>query len=191
MPAHMIFGMAQSLDGYVANEAGDITLPVPEEALHRVFNENLRKAAVSLYGRRMYEVMRYWETADKDPDSKPWEIEFAKIWQRVPKVVVSTTLAEVGPNAHLIRGNVDEELKKLKAHTTGIIDVAGPTLAAHCTRLGLIDEYQLYFQPVVLGTGKPYFPEPPATSLRLTGVEQLPQEMVMLRYGPSAANGSR
>jgi dihydrofolate reductase len=179
----MIFGMAQSLDGFVAAPNGEITLPVPEEALHRHFNEHMRDTAVSLYGRRMYELMRFWETADTAEGIEPWEIEFAKAWQRVPKVVVSKTLREVGPNARLIRTDIESELRELKSRTDGIIDVAGPTLAALCARFGLLDEYRLYFQPVVLGSGKPFFAEPPSP-LRLLGSEELPQQTVLVRYAP-------
>ena len=183
MAATMIFGMAQSLDGFIANEAGEITLPAPEDGLHRYFNRQLQETTVSLYGRRMYEVMQFWETADTAPGMQPWEIEFAKIWQRVPKVVVSRTLREVGPNARLVRTDIESELRELKSRTDGIIDVAGPTLAALCARYGLIDEYRLYFQPTVLGAGKRYFPEPPG-ALKLLGTEKLPQETVLLRYAP-------
>lgn len=183
MPAKMVFGMAQSLDGFVAAADGEITLPVPQEALHRHFNKHMRDTAISLYGRRMYEVMRFWETADTVEGLKPWEIEFAKAWQRVPKVVVSKTLRGVGANARLIRTDVESELRELKSRTDGLIDVAGPTLAALCNRFGLLDEYRLYFQPVVLGKGKRYFAEPPGP-LKLLGTEKLPQETTLLRFAP-------
>jgi dihydrofolate reductase len=183
MAATMIFGMPQSLDGFVAAPDGEITLPTPQEALHRYFNRHMEKTAVSLYGRRMYEVMKSWDTYGDDPDANPWEIEFAKAWQRVPKVVISKTLRKVGPNATLIRSDIEAELRDLKSRTDGIIDVAGPTLAALCARYGLIDEYRLFFQPVVLGSGKRYFPEPPGP-LKLLGTEKLPQQTTLLRYAP-------
>ncbi len=183
MTGTMVFGMAQSLDGFVAAPDGEITLPVPEEALHRYFNRSMRDTAVSLYGRRMYEIMRFWETADTVERLDPWEVEFAKAWQDVPKVVVSKTLEGVGDNARLIRTDVESELRELKSRTDGVIDVAGPTLAALCNRIGLLDEYRLFFQPVVLGAGKRYFAEPPGP-LRFLGSEELPQETVLVRYAP-------
>ena len=178
--AHMIYGLPQSLDGYVADLDGNITLPAPEEALHRHFNELTKNSALELYGRKMYEVMRYWD--DPDPASSPWELEFAKLWQQTPKAVVSTTLTEVGPNATLIRDNIDTRLRALKAETQGTIQVAGPTLAATCTKLGLIDEYRLYFHPVVLGSGKPFFAGAMDEKIRYAGTEQLPQGVAMVRY---------
>jgi len=183
MTAKMIFGMAQSLDGFVAAPDGEITLPPPEEAFHRHFNKQLKATAVSLYGRRMYEIMRFWETADTNPESKPWEVEFAKFWQRVPKVVVSKTLREVGPNATLVRTDVESELRDLKSRTDGIFDVAGPTIAALCARYGLLDEYRLYYQPVVLGQGKRFFAEPPGP-LKFLGASKLPQDTILVRYAP-------
>ena len=128
MPAHIVFGMAQSLDGYVADTGGRISLPPPEGELHRYFNDLQRRSVLSLYGRRMYETMRYWGTDDSN--RSPIEQEFATLWQETPKLVVSTTLREVEGNARLISGDVEKELRQLKYETEGEIDVGGPTLAA-------------------------------------------------------------
>ncbi|MEZ4237106.1 MAG: dihydrofolate reductase family protein [Myxococcota bacterium] len=179
----VIYGMAQSLDGYVAAADGQIGVPPPEEALHRHFNAKMARTAVALYGRRIYEIMRYWETADTLPESQPWDVEFARLWQDTPKVVVSSTLLEVGPNATLLADDVDRGLQELVARTDGEIDVAGPTLAATLTRLGLIDEYHLYLHPVVLGGGLPFFAGGQPLQLRILGVDELSQGVRCLRYG--------
>lgn len=177
----LVFGMMQSLDGYVAGVtggpgsddyvaglAGGLELPPPEDALHKHFNDRVRGLGAILYGRRMYEVMRYWDV--DQPDWEPVEHEFAAVWRAKPKWVVSRTLKSVGPNATLIGNDLEASVRRLKADVEGEIDVAGPELAASLTDLGLIDEYQLYFRPFVLGGGKPYFAgaRPP---LRLVAVD--------------------
>ena len=151
----VVFSMMQSLDGYVAGVAGGSELPPPGAALHRYFNDHVRGLAGSLYGRRMYEVMRYW-----DEDGPEWgavEQDFAAAWRAQPKWVVSRTLKSVGANATLVGENVDAFVRSLKEDVEGEIDVGGPSLAASLTELGLIDEYRLYFRPFVFGGGKPYF----------------------------------
>ena len=182
MSARIVFGLAQSLDGYVADADGRISLPLPKPELHRYFNDLQRRSAVSLYGRRMYETMRYWGT--DDPTRSPIEREFATLWRATPKLVISTTLREVEGNARLISGDVENQLRRLKHETEGEIDVGGPTLPATLSRLGLIDEYHLYFMPVVLGGGKPYFADGVKPDLRYLGSEDLPQGVVMARYVP-------
>lgn len=177
--AKLVFGMMQSLDGYVAGADGGPELPPPGPALHRHFNRQVRGLAGSLYGRRMYEVMRYW-----DEDQADWgeiEREFAAAWRAQPKWVVSRTLKSVGPNASLIGGEVEAAVRRLKAEASGEIDVAGPDLAAQLSALGLIDEYRLYFRPFVLGGGKPYFagPRPP---LRFVSSEAVGEDALRLIY---------
>lgn len=185
MTGRMIYGMPQSLDGYIASAPGGPQLPVPDEAFHRHFNERMAETAVCLYGRSIYEIMRYWE--NDDPSWPDVEREFGDYWRRVPKVVVSTTLGAVGPNATLVSENIDTVLRDLKASTDGIIDVAGATLAATCSRLGLIDEYWLYYHPVAVGMGKPYFAEPLTQPLHHLGTDLMAQGVVLLRYGVGAA----
>jgi len=179
----LVFGMMQSLDGYVDGAEGGPGLPAPGEELHRHFNDHVRALAGSLYGRRMYEVMRYW-----DEDQADWgdvEHDFAEAWRAQPKWVVSRTLKSVGPNATLISDHLESFVRGLKADVDGDIDVAGPDLAAGLTELGLVDEYRLYFRPFVLGAGKPYFagPRPP---LRLIASEAVGEDAVGLTYVPSA-----
>ena len=151
----LVFGMMQSLDGYVDGVAGKLELPPPGVELGRYFTDHVRGLAGSLYGRRMYEIMRYW-----DEDLPGWDADdhdFAAVWRAQPKWVVSRTLESVGANATLVGENLDAFVRRLKKDVDGEIDVAGPTLAASLTELGLIDEYRLYFRPFVLGGGKPYF----------------------------------
>jgi dihydrofolate reductase len=177
--AKLIYGMMQSLDGYVANAAGEITLPVPERALHQWFNERMAAVAGSIYGRRMYEMMSFWD----GPDAEAADADFTRAYRASPKWVVSRTLETVGPNAVLLGSDLTAEVLTLKAEHDEDIEVAGPQLAAGLTELALIDEYWLYIMPVVLGGGKPAFTAPMPESMKLIGVEQLPQEVALVKYG--------
>ena len=181
--AKLVFGMMQSLDGYIAGAPGGPQLPPPGDRLHRHFNDHVRALAGIVYGRRMYEVMRYWD--DDRPDWDAVGRDFAAAWRATPKWVVSRTLDSVGPNATLVRDDVGALARALKARLDGEIDVAGPELAGGLTALGLIDEYRLYFRPFVLGGGKPYFAGPRPT-LRLVGAEPVGEDAVRLTYAPSA-----
>lgn len=153
--AKLVFGMMQSLDGYVDGASGALEIPPPGAALFRHFTDHVRQMSGCLYGRRIYELMRYWE--EDQPQWDAAEHDFAAAWRAQPKWVVSRTLTSVGPNATLIGGNLESFVRGLKKDVDGEIDVAGPTLAASLSDLGLIDEYRLYFRPFVLGSGKPYF----------------------------------
>jgi dihydrofolate reductase len=174
--AKLVFGMNLSLDGYV-----DHMNFLPSPVLFRHFIEQTRGLAGSVYGRRMYEVMRYW-----DDDLSDWDAEqrdFAAAWRRQPKWVVSRSLKSVGPNATLVADDVEAVIRGLKAQLDGEIEVAGPDLARSLTDLSLIDEYRLYFQPVVAGHGKPFFagPLPP---LRLASSERI-EDVMKLTYVPA------
>jgi dihydrofolate reductase len=177
--AKLVFGMMQSLDGYVAGVPGGPELPPPGVALHRYFNDHVRGLAGMLYGRRMYEVMRYWDEDQADWDAV--EHDFAAAWRAKPKWVVSRSLKSVGANATLIDDDVEAFVRRLKATIQGDIDVAGPELAASLTGLGLIDEYHLYFRPFVLGRGKPYFAgaRPP---LQLLATDAVGEDAVKLTF---------
>jgi dihydrofolate reductase len=175
--AKLFFGMNQSLDGYV-----DHMEFAPGTVLFRHFTEQTRGLAGSVYGRRLYEVMRYW-----DEDHPEWTAEFrdfAAAWRRQPKWVVSRSLKSVGPNATLVQGDIETVIRGLKAQLVGEIEVGGPELARTLTDLGLIDEYQLYFRPVVLGRGKPFFagPRPP---LRLVASDLIGEDAIRLTYVPA------
>ena len=178
----LVFGMMQSLDGYVDGVAGRLELPPPGVLLARHFTDHVRGLAGALYGRRIYEIMRYW-----DEDRPEWDADdhgFAATWRAVPKWVVSRTLESVGANATLVGENVEEFVRRLKQDAEGEIDVAGPTLAASLTDLDLIDEYRLYFRPFVLGGGKPYFvgARPP---LRIIASDRFGEEAIRLTCVPA------
>ena len=175
--AKIVFGMNQSLDGYV-----DHMEFAPGPALFRHFVEEARQQTGSIYGRHMYEIMRYWD--DDHPEWGADEQAFAAAWRRQPKWVVSRTLDAVGPNAELIDGDLDGAIRALKARHEGEIEVAGPNLAQSLTELGLIDEYRIYLHPVVLGAGTPYFggARPP---LRLTDHDRIGEDVIRLTYVPA------
>ena len=175
--AKLVFGMNQSLDGYVDHEA---FAPGPE--LFRHWIEHVEGLAGSVYGRRMYEVMRYW-----DEDRAEWdeaEQDYAAAWRSQPKWVVSRSLRSVGPNATLLADDIEAAIRRLKADFAGEIEVAGPELAKSLTDLGLIDEYRLYLHPVVLGRGTPLFagPRPP---LRLVATDRVGEDVLRLTYVPA------
>jgi dihydrofolate reductase len=175
--AKLVFGMNQSLDGYVDHMAF-----APGPVLFRHFIEEARGQAGSIYGRSMYEIMRYW-----DDDHPEWDAEehaFAAAWRSQPKWVVSRSLTSVGPNAMLVEDELASAIGKLKAERDGEIEVAGPTLAHSLTQLGLIDEYRIYLHPVVLGQGRPYFagPRPP---LRFMSSELIGEDVLKLTYVPA------
>ena len=155
---------------------------MPQHELHQHFNEQMKKLSMELYGRRMYEVMRFWEDYDRQPGASGIGIDFARAWQATPKVVFSTTLREVGPNTRLIHGDVEGAVRSIKSEIDGEISVSGAGLAVSLGRLGLIDEYRLYVVPVVLGGGKPFFGAGLPLTLKPLGTEQLPQGVVLLRY---------
>ena len=176
--AKLVFSMQQSLDGYVDH----MKMGPPGPALFRHFMEQLRDQSGFLFGRVMYEIMRYW-----DEDSTDWdadEQDFAAAWRRQPKWVVSRSLKSVGPNATLVEGDLETAMRGIKAQLVGEIAVAGPKLAKSLTDLGLIDEYRLYFRPFVLGCGTPFFagPRPP---LRLVTSDLVGEEAVRLTYVPA------
>jgi dihydrofolate reductase len=175
--AKLVFGMHVSLDGYVDHQKF-----LPSPSLFRHFIEQVRGLTGSLYGRGIYEVVRYWDVDLPDWDAT--DREFAAVWRKQPKWVVSRSLKSVGPNATLIADDVEAAVRGLKARLDGEIDVGGPELAHFLTGLGLIDEYRLYLSPVVLGSGKPFFagPRPP---LRLLSSDPMGDSVVRLTYVPA------
>lgn len=174
--ARLVYGLNQSLDGYV-----DHTAFAPGPDLFRHFIEHAEGLAGSLYGRTMYEAMRYWD--DEQPTWTADERAFATAWRKQPKWVVSQTLTSVGPNATLVAGDLERVVRAVKAEVDGEIEVAGPQLAHGLTELGLIDEYRIYLHPYVVGRGKPYFagPRPP---LRLVAHEPMGEDVIRLSYVP-------
>lgn len=174
--AKLIFGMNVSLNGYVDHDAF-----APGQALFQHFIEQTRSLAGSIYGRGLYELMRYWD--EEQPGWDAPERAFAEAWRRQPKWVVSRSLKSVGPNATLLGDDFEAAIRKLRADLDGRIDVGGPKLAASLGKLGLVDEYQMYLRPFVLGKGAPYFTEarPP---LRLVASDRVGEDCVRLSYAP-------
>jgi dihydrofolate reductase len=175
--AKFVFGMNMSLDGYV-----DHTEMQPSPALFRHWIEHVRNLAGSVYGRRMYEIMRHWD--EDHPEWSAEEREFAAAWRKQPKWVASRTLKSVGPNATLVSYDIQGVLRRLKARLVGEIAVSGPQLAQSLADLGLIDEYRLYFLPLVLGRGQPFFAgkRPP---LRLISADPIGEDAIRLTYVPA------
>ena len=175
--AKLAYGLNQSLDGYVDHQNF-----LPNPALFRHFIEHVRDLTGIVYGRGMYEVMRYW---DEDlPDWDAEERDFAAAWRSQPKWVVSRSLKSVGPNATLVADDVEAVIRRLKAELSGEIEVGGPDLARSLTEAGLIDEYRLYLRPVVLGRGKPFFAgaRPP---LHLVASDLIAEDVIRLTYVPA------
>jgi dihydrofolate reductase len=154
----VIYSMTVSLDGFIAGPKGEIDWSAPDEELHRFHNQRVRELGAQLCGRRLYEEMLYWETADQNPSAAEYELEFARIWQGLPKIVFSKTLEKVEGNARLVKDGVAEEVARLKEQPGKDLSVGGAGLASTFIKLGLVDEYQLFVSPVVLGGGTPYFP---------------------------------
>ena len=176
--AKLVYGLNQSLDGYVDH----MKIGPPSPALSRHFLEHARGLAGAVYGRGMYEIMGYWEGDLPDWDAQ--DREFAAMWQSQRKWVVSRSLKSVGPNATLIKDDLETAIRQLKAELNGEIDVAGPNLAGSLTKLNLIDEYRLYIHPIVLGSGQPFFVGA-RPRLRLAGSERIGEDVIRLTYVPA------
>ena len=179
----LIYSMGVSLDGFIAGPNGDIDWSAPDEELHRFHNQQTRELGAHLCGRRLYEVMTYWETADENPSAAEPELEFAGLWKSLPKIVFSRTLTEVEGNARLARAGVAEEVAMLREQPGKDLAVGGAGLASTCIELGLVDEYRLFVSPVVLGGGTPYFPPlEERTNLELAETRAFGSRVVYLRY---------
>ena len=174
--AKLVFGLMQSLDGYVDH----MKLGPPSPAVARHFLEVVRGLTGLIYGRRMYEIMRYWD--DDLPEWDAQDRDFAAVWQSRPKWVVSRSLKSVGPNATLVADDFETMIRRLKAELAGEIHVGGPVLAQSLS--GLIDEYRLYLRPMVLGGGQPFFagPRPP---LHLVASDFIADDVIRLSYVPA------
>jgi len=175
--AKLVFGLNQSLDGYVDHMAF-----APDPALFRHFIEQVRGTAGCVYGRRLYEVMRYWDEDRAEWD--PAQRDYAAAWRSRPKWVVSRSLKSVGPNATLVGDDLEAAISGLKARLDGEIEIGGPELARSLTDLGLVDEYRLYLHPVVLGRGKPFFAGP-RPRLRLVARALIGEDVIRLTYVPA------
>ena len=153
------YSMSVSLDGYIVGPDGGFDWAMPDKEVFRFWIDEIRDVDVHLMGRRLYETMLYWETADQDPSLGEAELEWTALWNPLPKVVFSTTLSAVQGHARLASGSVAEEIERLRAEPgEGEIAIGGATLAAEAAASGLIDEYRTMVYPVLVGGGIPYFP---------------------------------
>ena len=176
--AKLVYGLSQSLDGYVDH----MKLGPPAPAAFGHFIGLVRGATGLIYGRRTYEIMRYWE--EDLPDWDAQDREFAVVWRSQPKWVVSRSLKSVGPNATLIASDFEKMIRRLKAELAGEIHVAGPALAQSLAEAGLLDEYRLYLRPVVLGGGTPFFAGP-RQPLHLVASDLIVDDLIRLTYVPA------
>ena len=179
----LIYCMNVSLDGFVETPDHGLDWANVDEELHSWFNERELGLDALLYGRRLYEVMTYWLTAEEDPSATDVERDFARIWNGHAKIVFSTSLDRVDPNSRLVRGDVGEVLDELRREFEGDLGVGGPNLAGQFVRRGLVDEYQLVVHPVVLGAGTPFWPRLDAPlRLRMTGTRTFANGAVLVSY---------
>lgn len=189
--ATLVYSMGVSLDGFIAGPGGDISWSVPDEELHRLHNRQMEATDLQLCGRRLYETMLVWETWEEEqPDDGGASLEFAPIWRATPKLVFSRTLTEVtAGNTRLAAGDAVETVRGLKDEIEGEIAVGGATLAADLIRAGLVDEYRLFVNPVVLGAGTPFFPplEKPI-ELELVETGDFGSSVTYLRYQVKGAS---
>jgi len=178
------YSMGISLDGYIVGPDGGFDWTVPDPEVFRFWIDEIRGVAVHLMGRRLYQTMLYWETADQDGSLDDAELEWAALWNPLPKVVFSTTLSAVQGNARLASGGLAEEIERLRADPgEGAIAIGGATLAAEAAALGLIDEYQVMVHPVLVGGGISYFPQGERrVDLELVETRTFSSKFVYLRY---------
>ncbi|MEU7882848.1 dihydrofolate reductase family protein [Microbispora bryophytorum] len=178
------YSMSVSLDGYIVGPDGDFDWSAPDDEVFRFVTGEIRKVGVHLLGRRLYETMLGWETADQDPSLDDLMLEWAAIWKRLPKTVFSTTLSAVQGNARLASGGLAEEIERLRAEPgESEIAIGGATLAAEAAALGLIDEYRARVYPVLVGGGIPFFPRRERqVNLELVETRTFSSQVVYLRY---------
>jgi dihydrofolate reductase len=178
------YSMGVSLDGYIVGPTGDFGWAAPDEEIFRFVTDELRGVGVHLMGRRLYETMLYWETADQDSSLDDAMLEWAALWKPLPKVVFSTTLTAVQGNARLVAGGLGQEIERLRAEPgEGEIAIGGAVLAAEAAKLDLIDEYRASVYPVLVGGGVPFFPQSERrVDLELLESRTFSSRVVYLRY---------
>jgi dihydrofolate reductase len=185
--ARLIYSAITSLDGYVADENGNFDWAAPDEDVHRFVNDLERPVGTYLYGRRMYDVMVYWETADTGPDQPPYIQDYAEIWQQADKIVYSKTLETVSSARTTLERDFDPgAVRQLKAEAARDISVGGPELAGEAIKAGLVDEYQLFVSPVLVGGGTPALPQGVRLDLELLDERRFGNGTVYLRYRTTA-----
>jgi len=181
--AYLIYLAITSLDGYIEDQDGKFDWAAPDEEVHSFINDRQRSASTYLYGRRMYETMKAWETDPHLPKSSPLTQDFAEIWQSVNKIVYSNTLEKAITRKTQIRQHFDpKEIEHLKASAEQDIYIGGPELAASAFRAGLIDECQLFLIPMIVGGGKPALPDNVRLELELLEERRFGNGTIFLRY---------
>jgi dihydrofolate reductase len=181
--AKLIYAAISSLDGYVADAQGNFDWSMPSDEVHRFVNNLQRGIGTYLYGRRMYEVMRYWDTASTGSGEPSAEQEFAKIWQATDKIIYSGSLDEVSTARTRLERVFDQRsIQQMKAHATRDIAVSGPTLAGQALRQGLVDECQLFLSPIIVGGGTPALPDNIRLDLHLLDERRFGNGVVYLHY---------
>lgn len=179
----LVYSMMQSLDGYTADASGDFSWAEPDEAVHRFANELQRSIGMNLLGRRMFEVMSAWETLGTRDDEPAYVVEFGQLWRASDKVVYSTTLESVDtPHTRLECSFQPDAVRRMKAELVGDISVSGPTLAAHAIAAGLVDAYQLFIVPVVVGGGTRCLPDGVRLDLQLTDERRFENGTLFVEY---------
>lgn len=180
----LTFAMNLSLDGYIAARGDDLGWSVPSDELFQWWSDRVEATGLALYGRKLWEGMSsHWPTADQQPGATPAEIEYARRWRDMPKVVFSSSISTVDGNARLVTGDAVTEIARLKAEDGGPMDICGATLAATAMRAGLIDEYVLVTHPVLVGGGTRFFPALDGwVNLTLAEIRRFPDDVVLTRY---------
>ena len=179
----LIYSMSVSLDGFITGPDGNFDWSAPDEELHRFHNERVRALGAHVLGRRLYETMKYWETAQGDPAATDYALEFAEIWKALPKVVFSDTVHEVVGNTRLAQGGIAEEVAEEQVRSGKDVAIGGAELAAEAIKLGLVDDFQLFVYPVLVGGGKPFFPSlEQGVHLNLVETRTFGSRVVYLRY---------
>lgn len=180
----LIYSIGVSLDGFIEDPNGNFDWGAPDEELHRFHNERVRALGGQVLGRRLYETMSYWETAHEDPAATDYTLEFAEIWKALPKVVFSNTLDEVtDSNTRLARGSIAEEVAELQERSGKDVGIGGAELAGEAIKLGLVDDFQPFIYPVIVGGGKPFFPSvDQIANLNLVENRVFGSRVVYLRY---------
>ncbi len=181
---NITYMMMASLDGFVEDREGSIEWVLIDEELHRFVNDWTRASSALLFGRKMYQLMmEFWPTADEDPANPDFVREYSTIWKSKPKYVFSKTTGQVEGDGHVITGNLTEEVGRLKTQYVGDLMLGGPGIAAEFMRLGLVDEYQVYMNPIILGGGKPMYPQlEQPVHLRLAETHAFKSGVTFLRY---------
>jgi dihydrofolate reductase len=183
----LIYSMMASLDSLIEGPDGELDWHVIDEELHRHFNDLESTFEMHLYGRRLYEIMSaFWPTADHNLTAPAYVVEYARIWQAMPKIVFSKTLAKVEWNSRLVREVIPQEINQLEEQSRKNLSLGGPNLATTFRRLGLIDEYWVYVNPVVVGKGKPMFADmDDVARLQLVETRPFRSGVMLLRYEPA------